>query len=150
MYFCHDNQNFVWTSINCLIGQLTETRTAIIFARQLARDGSIIKRSLLLPYAHCDACTRASVASSRKIKDREQQRQSSQTSDSDECRISSRIISLDLRHSLSPSLRFPPFTFAHLHPSSALKSVREQGTRERDRTVAGKRTYVRSLSRTMI
>jgi len=51
MYFYQDNQNFVWTSINCSIGQLTETRTAIIFARQLARDGSIIKRSLFLPYA---------------------------------------------------------------------------------------------------
>lgn len=58
-------QNFDGTSINCSIDQLTENRTANIFARQLAHDGSIIKRALLLSYTHIDACTRASVARAR-------------------------------------------------------------------------------------
>lgn len=48
------SQNFEWTRINHSIGQLTENRTANIFAPlifshgKLARDGSIIKR----PYSY--------------------------------------------------------------------------------------------------
>lgn len=72
MYFSHNNQNFECASVNRSIGQLTVIRVVNIFAQQHAPDGSIIKHDLLLPYAHSDACTRASVASSRKIKDREQ------------------------------------------------------------------------------
>lgn len=70
MYFWYDNQNFEWASSNRSFDQLTKIHVVNIFARQHARDGSIIKHAL--PYAHSDACTRASVASSQKIKDREQ------------------------------------------------------------------------------
>lgn len=49
------SQNFDRSWINHSIGQLTKNRTANIFARQLAHDGSVIKRALLLSYTYIDA-----------------------------------------------------------------------------------------------